>query len=285
MKTTARWIRFLLWVAVFLFFSRQSISWAQPVIYEGNQLLDEFRFHQWATIRKPSIILTYPPKLAEQATVIADEAEKTVHDFQTSWGWQIEQPVHIYLFPDRASLRERFGWEPGVSASGVYYAGAIYLLNPDCWMNQTASLKENPWKWRQIFHFQGPLYHEFAHLYLDQLTRGNYPRWYTEAFAQWVEYRALGYEWKTKANDLRTHQSYSYRNLDRLFDRLPNQALAYRESFLFFRYMVQTKGFKRIDHFHRMLAEGIPFADAWRQCFGRPVEQSFDQWLNQTLSG
>lgn len=282
MKTTARWIRFLLWVAVFFFFSKQGISWAQPVLYEGNQLFDEFRFYQWATIRKPDIELTYPPRLSGPANVIADEAEKTARYFEVHWGLRIDQPVHIYLFPDRESLQKRFGWEPGISASGIYYAGNIYLLNPDCWMYPMVSYQENPSQWRRIFHSQGPLYHEFAHLYLDRLTRGNFPRWYTEAFAQWVEYRVLGYEWKTKDNDLRYHRPYTYPQLDQSFDQLPNQALAYRESLLFFRYMVQTAGMERIDRFHRVLAEGVPFADAWQQCFGRPVEQSFDQWLKQT---
>lgn len=290
MFTKQLWARIksvILWlVASILLFSflisPQGKMFAQPVFHKGNHLLESWRFRDYQQWPGDRVIVYYHPGFEDQAKLVAKEADQALSVFREQYGFDPGKPVPVFLFPDRYSLREHFAWNHGRSATGVYFSGAIYLLNPEVWSEGFPSVSEDPKRWALLFHERGPLYHETAHLYLDRYTGGNYPLWYTEAFAQWVEYRELGYEWVIPANNLSRQELYDYRDLERNFDQLPNQALAYRQSFLWLRWMVETHGESSLDHLHDRLSRGIPFDSAWKQVFGHSPGVSFEEWRQQT---
>jgi hypothetical protein len=97
--------------------------------------------------------------------------------------------------------------------------------------------------------------HEFTHLVFDHMTRGNYPRWFTEGLAQYVEYKVNHYEWRTSSNSL-SNNEYNMTQLDNDFDELPNQSLAYRESLAAVRYIAEVHGEEKLCQVIEALAVG-----------------------------
>ncbi|MFS8514979.1 MAG: hypothetical protein LOD87_14850 [Planifilum fulgidum] len=290
MMSNKKQIRGLTWLALFLTglvlftlsngFHYVSAA-ARPVMYEGSEWLEGWRFRNSMRMETERFYLHYPPAMKSEAEAILREAERVAADFEQMFGFRLEKPVPVYLFPDRTAMQRRFSWPPDQSATGVYYAGGIYLLNPEEWMGETVADRET---WQRRFHKEGPLYHEFAHLFLDAVTRGNVPRWYNEAFAQWVEYRAVGYEWRVPANRLDQNPIYSYPDLRDRFDHLSNKAMAYRQSFLFFSHQLDEKGWEAVRRLHRDLARGFSFDKAWERAFDESVEQSFHKWQQATIT-
>ncbi|EGK10353.1 hypothetical protein HMPREF9374_2474 [Desmospora sp. 8437] len=275
-------LRFLLFILLLTFLSPQGKMFAQPVLHKGNQVLESWRFRDYQQWSGKNVIVTYHSGFRNQAKLVAQEMDRVLAGFEKEYGFDPGRPVPVFLFPDRTSLQDHFSWDEDQSATGVYFSGAIYLLNPQVWSEEFPSAELEPTRWALLFHKQGPLYHETAHFYLDRYTGGNYPLWYTEAFAQWVEYRELGYQWVVPANDLSRHPLYEYRELADRFQQLPNQALAYRQSFLWLRWMVEAHGDSSLDRLHHRLSRGIPFDSAWKQVFGSSPGESFEEWRRQT---
>lgn len=249
----------------------------RSALHEGSEWLEGWRFRDHSRLETERIILHYPTEMRREAEAILRETEQVAEDFEEMFGFSPAKPVPVYLFPDRTSMQRRFSWPPDQSATGVYYAGGIYLLNPEKWMGMALTDRSRN-EWQRRFHEEGPLYHEFAHLYLDAATRGNVPRWYSEAFAQWVEYRAVGYEWRVPENRLDQHPIYSYPDLRDRFDHLSNKAMAYRQSFLFFKYQWDEEGWDAVQSLQQDLKRGLPFEVAWKRTYGESVEASFRSW-------
>ncbi|WP_380705014.1 peptidase MA family metallohydrolase [Salinithrix halophila] len=281
-----RWKGFFFFLITFVLlfsfgFSRQGMSIAQPLLHQGNYLLETWRFRDGKTVEGPRSIVYHTSSQERQALLVSKEAEQVLRTFEKRYHFRPEQPVPIFLFSDRRSLSDHFSWNKSQNATGIYFSGSIYLLSPEAWNETFPSAAHAPGKWARLFHERGPLYHEIAHLYLDQTTRGNYPVWYTEAFAQWVEYQELGYEWVIPANRLAGQPLYTFDDLTKRFNQLPNQALAYRQSFLFLRSMAEKHSESSLDNLHTRLSEGAPFSNAWRQVFGESPKESYKQWQHQ----
>ena len=206
------------------------------------------------------------------AELILDTAETVYKPVVDRVGYRPPAPVPIIVYPNREALRHAFGWGNGESALGVYWGGTIRLLSPNAWIIRPSSREQ-----RLAFQKLNPLAHEFTHYTLDYLTSGNYPRWFTEGLAQYVEYNVTGYLWIEPESTLR-QRLYTLQELQGEFDRLKNQPLAYRQSYLLFRYMATTYGDERLSDLIGSLARGEPFAHAVQRVLGLPLPQVYDRW-------
>lgn len=180
--------------------------------------------------------------------------------------------VPLIIYPSRDELRKAFGWGQSESALGVYWQGTIRLLSPNVWLDgtkRTYDLKE--------FERLNPIAHELAHYILDERTGGNYPRWFTEALAQQVEERVTGYVWLEPTSRI-AQELYDYDELNMTFQALPNQPLAYRQSYLFLRWLAERSGEEAVDQMIQRLARGIPFPDAFTAAYGGSPDQLFSEW-------
>lgn len=248
----------------------------QPLFRNTHQWMEEIRYRDWPKETSEHFMLYYQEADQHDVQLILREAEQIYHHFRESYGFAPQEKVVMVLFPHREGMAQRFGWKEGPSATGVYYGGVIYLLSPSAWLYPayfTAEMRA------ELFHQQGPLYHEYTHLYLDVLANNNFPRWYTEGLAQWEEYENIGFEWVVPENNLQTQTLYTLEDLTERFDQLDNLALAYRQAFSLVRYMVQREGEEALQELHQRLAERVPFEAAWRQTFGETVRESFDAWM------
>jgi hypothetical protein len=114
--------------------------------------------------------------------------------------------------------------------------------------------------------------HEYAHLLVDYLTDGNYPRWLTEGVAQYVESRVSGLPVHGQF-DYGVDELYTLEELDRGFDSLPDQDLAYWQSWALADFMVERYGFHSLQSLLHTLGQGQNLDQALRRSLGINLEQ------------
>lgn len=180
--------------------------------------------------------------------------------------------VPLILYPTREELRAAFGWGQSESALGVYWQGTIRLLSPNAWLDGMKSDRD-----LREFERLNPIAHELTHYILDERTGGNYPRWFTEALAQQVEERVTGYVWVEPASQM-AQDLYEYDELNMRFQALKNQPLAYRQSYLFLRWLADRSGEQASERLIQDLGRGDSFPEAFANVYGSSPDLLFRQW-------
>ncbi|NLB18697.1 MAG: hypothetical protein GX825_08225, partial [Syntrophomonadaceae bacterium] len=179
----------------------------------------------------------------------------------------------LVLYPDSETLARSFGWDKDERAMGVYYGGTIRLLNPDEWITEGDK--------RRTFINEGPMAHEFAHLLVDYVTRGNYPRWYTEGVAQYVEKQITGFEFSRPLQyNLQSAGLYNFASLDKEFDQL-DQTVAYWECLQAVELIVEEYGEDRIFEILRLLGQGNDMEQSFKNATGQSLEAFEIELLSQ----
>lgn len=284
MKRTTKWLLFML---VFLL--------AAGTVWKVLPVTRETAYHLYRSYGKSRVIsglegyqsiesnrfrIYYTPGDADVAPLILETAEEIYEPVVQKVGFRPPGAAVIILYPDRTEFRNAFGWGAEESALGVYHAGTIRLLSPHAWITDR-TLEEKSKAFKKL----GPSSHEFTHYVLDYMTNGNYPRWFTEGLAQRVEYQITGFLWLEQKSTLR-QQLYTLRELETNFDKLPNQALAYRQSYLLVDYMAQQYGEESLRHLTERLAAGDQFNRAVLQATGQPMQSinvSWTRWVERNL--
>ncbi|EEG76949.1 peptidase MA family metallohydrolase [Dethiobacter alkaliphilus] len=227
---------------------------------------------QWPALETEYFQLRYSPEDEDIAAWLGSEADAAVkqvaailpHQSGTKRPW-------LVVVPDQETFQEVFGWSDGTGALGVYLADTVKILTPRAWdwVGEEERLEQ--------FVQKGPLVHEYTHFVLDLRTRGNYTRWFSEGLSQIVEYQVLGYEWLEAGSSL-ANTLYSLDELDKGFDELPNQALAYRQGLSMVTYMEHLKGVDGLNRFIDVLGEQTPFYQALKQVYGLDREEFINGW-------
>ncbi len=191
--------------------------------------------------------------------VIGQTAEDAYVQVSDIFGSKPDYKTTIIIYPDSSSLAKSFGWDKDEKAMGVYWAGTIRLLSPQQWINGTTN-------WQQIFASEGPMYHEFAHLLVDDITKGNYSRWFTEGIAQHVEKKLTGFEFVEPSSE-QSSGYYEFAVLNKNFDEL-DQQIAYWESLQVVEYLVDNYGEESLLDILNYLGEGNSMEDAVYKSLG-----------------
>lgn len=243
--------------------------WLRPA-YSGGLLYkwarEAGRRQAWFLTRglrsreSPHFLVRYRPEDEEVVSLVVEAAEFFYMPLSLRLGYTPANKILLILYPDRQSLRNVFGWPDGEDALGVYWGGVIRILSPRAWdwLEPDRSLAEE-------FMSNGPLAHELTHYFLDYLTGGNYPRWFSEGLAQYEEYILTGYQWVEPGSD---NVIYSLDDLELRFDRLPAQPAAYRRAFLLVSYIASRYGDEKLREIVRELARGKTFDEALQRSLG-----------------
>ncbi|NLO22286.1 MAG: hypothetical protein GX119_09870 [Syntrophomonadaceae bacterium] len=200
--------------------------------------------------------------------VIEDTAEDAYIKVSDLIGYEPDEKTTIIVYPDSASLAKSFGWEKDEKAMGVYWAGTIRLLSPQQWIGPSED-------WPAVFVREGPVYHEFAHLLVDDITGGNYSRWFTEGIAQYVEKKITGFEFAEPVSQ--EYSAYTFKQMEKNFDEL-DQKLAYRQSLQAIEFMIDEYGEESVWKILNYLGQGYSMDDALIKSIGidyRMLEQEF----------
>lgn len=228
--------------------------------------------------------LKYWPENRAEAEMVLETAERFFEPVTQDFGFKPRGKIPIILCQSREELNKSFGWEATESAMGVYWAGAIRVLSPQEWIDE-----KEPARVKELFASSGPMVHEFTHLVVDYRTGGNYPRWFTEGVAQYEEYKLTGFRFNDPSGSL-SQKLYSIEQLTGSFDELPNQSLAYRESFAAVSYIVSVYGEDGLYRLVRQLGSSRDFDGALREILGIGAEEfeaCWQEWVrgNQDPAG
>jgi len=219
---------FLLVILLVLLISRNS----QPIVRAFAAYGMNWKTADYKQFETQHFTIKYLPGDENYIEVIGETAEDAYSKVGDMLDYQPVSKTPIIIYADSASLADSFGWDKDEKAMGVYWAGTIRILSPQVWIKE----EEN---WKHIFASKGPVYHEFAHLLVDDITNGNYSRWFTEGIAQYVEKKLTGFEFKNPFYDGLQIEYYEFARLENNFDEL-NQQIAYWESLQAVEYLVEN---------------------------------------------
>lgn len=220
----------------------------------------------------------YRPGDRAEAELVLETAEKFYQPITEDFGYRPRGRVPIILYSTKQELNQSFGWDASESAMGVYWAGVIRVLSPGAWVAETEASRV-----REVFVTSGPMAHELAHLMVDYLTGGNYPRWFTEGVAQYEEYKLTGFI-LSKPEDLLEPPLYSMEELSRDFDNLADQTRAYSQSLAVVQYIVSQYGEEALAGLIKELGFGCSFSQAAEKVLQLDEAQFEARWQAWVLS-
>ncbi|MFA7405428.1 MAG: tetratricopeptide repeat protein [Pelobacteraceae bacterium] len=153
-------------------------------------------------------------------------------------------PVGIYKRADFKTVTDSPDWSGGV------YDGKIRL--PFGSMNEITPV------------MRGVLYHEYAHVVVFDLTRGNCPLWLNEGIAEMFGRMQYNRHLPEFGRAARSGKLIDFRKLEANFNEFtPSVAmLAYQQSYALVNYMVTTYGWHRIRQILVDLGRGVSFDDS-----------------------
>lgn len=227
----------------------------------------------YATHTTEHFEIKYLPQDEAHVNMIARASEDAFVKVGSIFQREAPGRTTMVIYPDGGTLARSFGWERDAKAMGVYWGGTIRLLSPGVWMPSGAE--------EEVFFQEGPVYHEFAHLMVDEITRGNYSRWLTEGIAQHVEKEVTGFEFASPALKPAWTRLYTLDEMDRNFDKL-DESLAYWESLKIVEYIVMQYGEHGWLNLLAALGTGLPMDQAVEKTLNIDY-RSFESQLMQAL--
>ncbi|HXE95174.1 MAG TPA: tetratricopeptide repeat protein [Dongiaceae bacterium] len=191
--------------------------------------------------------LTYDPGVdAGFARAILDVLESAANQVGAELGMfpEARVPVGIYKRTDYKTVTDSPDW------SGGLYDGKIRL--PFGALNEITPV------------MRGVLYHEYAHVVVFELTRGNCPLWLNEGIAEMFGRMQYNRPLPELGHAVRVGNLIDIRTLEAGFSKLSpaTAALAYQQSYSLVKYMVATFGWHRIRQILSGLGSGLSFDEA-----------------------
>ncbi len=202
-------------------------------------------------------VIKFMAKDEPYVKMVADAAEEAWDTITRFFGYGPQGKTVVVIYPDSRSLGASFGWDKDEEAMGVYWAGTIRVLSPGQWISSPDA--------EDVFRRDGPLAHELTHLVVDELTKGNYPRWFTEGVAQYVERKVTGFSFAEPC--FREIPHYSFEVLENSFDEL-DQRLAYYESLVAVECIVDRAGEEGLLQVIDALGNGLTLEQAIKKAMG-----------------
>ncbi|MDS1030546.1 peptidase MA family metallohydrolase [Bacillota bacterium LX-D] len=255
-----------------IFFKNTAYSCTREAVKKSVYL----KTWDWDTLESPHFTLKYQPTEGNVAQLILSTAETAFQPVNNFLEFTPEGKIPVIVYPTQEQMNKSFGWDADENAMGVYWAGVIRILSPNDWVSDSSLLAEE-------FSKNGPMAHEYTHLVVDYLTKGNYPRWLTEGIAQYVEREVTGFQFPVPVVQGNDNNLYSLTQLDKQYDSLPNQSLAYGQSLAAIDYYIETCGVESLRNLLADLSEGKTIQAAIAINTGQSLEdfeQCYQKWSN-----
>ncbi len=213
----------------------------------------QLRTGDWEETDTAHYKIRYLPQDQYCVKLVSEAAEDAYTKVTNQLGREPRKQTTIVIYPDNASLAASFGWDKNEKALGVYWGGTIRILSPNAWLANIGQ--------RDRFIKEGPMVHEFTHLMVDEITRGNYNRWWTEGIAQYTERDITGFQFASPFKQSSDLYYYQLENLEKNYDRL-DQPVAYWESLQIVDYIDAEYGADKIYSINDNLSKGESMSKA-----------------------
>ncbi|MCT4618037.1 MAG: hypothetical protein N4A62_01445 [Marinisporobacter sp.] len=220
-----------------------------PLFRKIQHELILYKTKDYKTKETEHFIIRYPMEDEKIIDLVAKASEKHYKEVCDRFNYHPEHKTTVIVYDNPEDLMNNASLKQGKPPMGVYFASTIQILSPRLWIPQGEEIEE-------IFMNEGPMVHEFTHLLVDDLTRGNYPLWFTEGVALYQEYLQTGYVWgETLSYE---EKPYTVEELTDDFHKL-DMMLAYKRSFEIVKEMVEREGFDEINQLLKDLGYGRSF--------------------------
>ena len=179
-------------------------------------------------------------------------------------------PVILYTGKDYREITGSPGW------SGGQYDGKIRL--PVGGMTEVTPV------------VRGVLFHEYTHVVVRELTRGNCPVWLNEGLAESEGRREFDPPLTSLNKASAGNSLLPFSSLTGSFASLQVKSidLAYQQSYSLVRYMISAYGWHTMKELLTALGEGSSFETAAARAYrgvGRSFADIVDEWRDQTMAG
>ncbi|MDD2620633.1 MAG: peptidase MA family metallohydrolase [Syntrophomonadaceae bacterium] len=213
----------------------------------------------FAEMQTQHFIIKYTAADKDYMGIIAESAEAAALSVKEEFDWESNRQTILVVYPNGQSLASSFGWDKNEKAMGVYWGGSIRVLSPREWLFGD-DIKER-------FIKEGPMVHEFTHLMVDEISQGNYNRWWTEGIAQYAEKKITGFQFADPFTGGENLEYYTLEKLAKEFDRL-DQQVAYWESLKVVEYIVDQYGEEEIFDILEQLGQKRTMEQSVHDCLG-----------------
>jgi len=106
---------------------------------------------------------------------VLDLVKRTVETFTGRYGFELEEPVIVELYPEHDDFAVRTSGLPGIGLLGVTFGYLVAMDSPSG-------------RGEGEFHWGTTLWHEMAHVFTLEATGHLVPRWFSEGVSVWEEW-------------------------------------------------------------------------------------------------
>ncbi len=170
------------------------------------------------------------------AKITGEVLEEHFQDICNTLDYFPNKKTPVIIYDNKKELLETIRLDEENSPVGAYYSGIVHVLSPTEWIEDKNNINE-------IYRETTPAIHEFAHLLVDEKTKNNYPIWFTEGIALYIENKMIGLEWEE--GEGRT-SNVSLEKLNKNFSSI-DQEIAYRKSYEVVSSLANNYGFDKIN--------------------------------------
>lgn len=154
-----------------------------PTIVNSLRLLDRIGEFAFSTTELQIANRTVPLQLRlhkQEAGVlepyVVELARDAIDTFSRRYGYELQEPVTLELYPDHDDFAVRVAALPGIGLLGVTFGTVVAMDSPSG-------------RSRGDFHWGSTLWHELAHVFTLEATDHHVPRWLSEGISVFEEWR------------------------------------------------------------------------------------------------
>lgn len=264
-------------------------GYRNPATVNTLRLMDSYR--NFVTVKHGNTILKLHRKEAQLlAPYFQAELERAIAAYNKKYGFALERPVQVEVYPDHEDFAVRTLGMPGLGALGVTFGYVVAMDSPS---------GRKPGS----FHWASTLWHELSHVYVLAATRHRVPRWFTEGMAVYEE-TAVSPEWGDRLDPhvilaIKEKKLLPVAELDRGFihPSYPEQVgVSYFQAGKICAYIASQWGYSKLLAMMRDFAATVPTARVIEKELGlkpeefdrrflgaleaetKPVVAGFDEW-------
>lgn len=229
---------------------------AYPIVRKVQHEWILYKTKDYKVRETKNFIIRYGVEDEDVIELIEKAAERDYENVCSMFDYHPKDKTTVIVYTHPEELLKNSYLKQEKPPMGVYIASTIQILSPKLWISEEENMED-------IFMNEGPMVHEFTHLIIDDLTKGNYPLWFTEGVALYQEYVQTGYEWGK--NESFEGNPYTVKELTNDFLDL-DEVLAYKRSFEIVKDVVKENGFDYVNQLINDLGKGQPI-EAYSEVF------------------